>query len=363
MRTIAPSLRDTLVRAFRRQAHDTIGFAPFAHQADTQLASEGWRLTAHVLPDDTPYEHIRIAVPNRRRPNDAHYETRAILPRPDGPAHHVANLGAYKQGKSYEMAAHALGYACLGDGIGAADVKFIGLEYKTSEHEFNYLADMLCSSQGLKLRHKRFLNDPRGGRMYLELKNGAIFECMSWTQKESIKGGESDAYYYAEAYQLPDIESFTTVAQNLRKRVGLAYWSSTCDRPWLKVIHERGHGLDPDWACTCSVPGWANAFTFDMKSFVRDCPDPTLLVPYAQDLPWMTSAIAAIVAERRKIPGLMTKERFEIAWLGKLGTFTGSVFRYQQGERTFGPVTHPVVFKPKIIEQYVRTLTGGLVAG
>ena len=38
---------------------------------------------------------------------------------------------------------------------------------------------------------------------------------------------------------------------------------------------------------------------------------------------------------------LLTREKFSIAYLGKLGDFVGRVYRYQRGDRTIGLTTHP----------------------
>lgn len=342
---LTPRLRDGLVREWRRRVYDQIGYAPFKHQAEVQLASEGYILGPRVLPMNQGMypAQMPISVPHPQRPTEATVHPYAVLPRPGGVAHQIDNLGAYKIGKSYDMAAWATGFACLGSSIRPANVCFVGLEYKTSEHEFTYLIDFLLSARGgLGLKHKSLHNDPRNGNMSLELRNGAWFECKSWTQKEALKGDEVDVYLYTEAYQLPGIETFTTVAQNLRKRRGFAYWATTCDRPWVKTLHHFGHGTDPDWHCTCSTPGWANAHTFALNDLVRDCPDPQMLLPYVADCPWM----APIISGDIKVGGLMTKERFEIAWLGKLGTFAGSVYRFQIGEAQFTPETHAALFKP-----------------
>jgi hypothetical protein len=115
---------------------------------------------------------------------------------------------------------------------------------------------------------------------------------------------------------LPGIECYTGVAQNLRARKGYALFATTPDRPWVGELHERGHGALPDWHCTCSVPASVNPFTFDQAAMDRDDPD---------------------------LGGLMTKERFAIAYLGRLGDYVGRVFNFQRGDSSylFTPEKHP----------------------
>jgi hypothetical protein len=66
-----------------------------------------------------------------------------------------------------------------------------------------------------------------------------------------------------------------------------------------------GHGFDPEWHCTCSIGAEVNPFTYDAKAKARDAL-------------------------------LMTKEKFEIHYNGRMGKFVGQVFPYQRGDRTFG---------------------------
>lgn len=179
--------------------------------------------------------------------------------------------------------------------------------------EFTYICEFLLSETGLNLKPKHFTNRPRQGDMFLEMPNGAVFECRSWERKDSLKGKENDAYVYCEAYQLPGIECFTSFSQNLRARRGYAYFATTPDRPWIKLLHELGHGADPEWHCTCSVGAEANPYTFDAKAKARDVT-------------------------------LMTREKYEIHYNGQLGDFVGRVFNYSRGERTFDHHTHPVLF-------------------
>ena len=353
-------MRDALVREWRRRVYDHIGYIPFAHQAEVSLASEGYVPGPKIAPSDVDEvpgtSRILINEPLPSDPTQVRSNWHHILPRDGGVAHQLAGLGSYKIGKSYEMGAWATGFACLGTAIRPANVCFVGLEYKTSEHEFNYLIEFLLSKRGgLGLKHNSLHNDPRNGRMSLELKNGAWFECKSWTQKEALKGDEVDAYLYTEAYQLPGIESFTTIAQNLRKRRGFAFWATTCDRPWVKTLHHFGHGNEPDWHCTCCVPGWANSFTFAFPDFVRDCPDTKMLIPYHAQYPWLKTIT--------KVGGLMTRERFEIAWLGKLGTFAGSVYQFQVGEGKFTRTSHPELWQPVIPMVEVDSALSELLPG
>lgn len=297
--------RHTLVSQFRRAVYQRYDFTPFPHQAEWQLAGDGWTLTD--LPASAGKPSIEVQLPDKSRVR------RLVVPRVGGAARVLADLAAYKAGKSYSMGAHAAGYAAVPD----AKVEFIGLEYGTSEPEFSYLVEFLCSEKGMNMKYSSFQNDKRGGRMRLKLTTGANFEVRSWTQKESLKGSRIDAYYYTECYQLPGIECYTTVKQNLRQRDGVAVFGTTPDRPWVAILHDMGHGREPLWHCTCGVHGRNNPHTYDAHSETLDDPAKG---------------------------GLMTKERYAIAWEGKLGSYVGSVFDYQRGQLQFTPATHPDLF-------------------
>jgi len=128
--------------------------------------------------------------------------------------------------------------------------------------------------------------------------------------------GNFVAYGYAshncEAYQLPGLECYTDFKQNLTRRNGYAYIATTPDRPWVKVFHERGHDDPefPNWQCVCGVARDINPYTFDAKAKAQD-------------------------------QRLMTREKFAIAYEGKLGEFVGSVYSYQRGQKVFTTKSHP----------------------
>jgi len=144
------------------------------------------------------------------------------------------------------------------------------------------------------------------------MENGARFEARSWERSESLKGKEVDAYVYCEAYQLPGIECFTSVSQNLRVREGYAVFPTTPDRPWVQVFHDNGHGHAdfPAWVCQCGIPAIVNPYSFDQAAMDRD-------------------------------QHLLTREKFSIAYLGKLGDYVGRVYNYQRGDRQIGLTSHP----------------------
>ena len=170
--------------------------------------------------------------------------------------------------------------------------------------EFEYLLEALCSERGLNQPYRTLQNRPKDGRLWLELDNGARFEARSWERSESLKGKEVDAYVYCEAYQLPGIECFTSVAQNLRARQGYAVFPTTPDRPWVQIFHEHGHENPefPSWVCQCGIPARVNPYSFDQAAMDRD-------------------------------RHLLTREKFAIAYLGTLGDFVGRVYNYQRGDR------------------------------
>lgn len=273
--------------------------APFVHQREVWCASDGTELT-----NQSDGNGVSI------RNSDGTITKVAVRPRSAGRARFLADLGAFKIGKSYGAALWGAGFAA----VPGAKISLVGLEYNICEPEFTYICEFLLSSRGMNLKAKSHVNRPRQGDMYLELENGAVFECRSWERKESLKGKENDAYIYCEAYQLPGIECFTSFSQNLRARRGYAYFATTPDRPWIKLLHELGHGADPEWHCTCSVGAEVNPFTFDAKAKERDVK-------------------------------LMTREKYEIHYNGQMGDFVGRVFNYSRGERVFNSGTHPQMFK------------------
>jgi hypothetical protein len=306
-------LRDSLISAFRERVCSVLEVSPFLHQRTVWAASEGLELTGA---EDQNGLSVRL--------EDGRVTRVGVRPRPQGRARFLADLGAFKIGKSYGAALWASGFGA----VPGAKVSLVGLEYNICEPEFSYLCEFLLSSRGMNLKAKSHVNRPRQGDMYLELQNGAVFECRSWERKESLKGKENDAYVYCEAYQLPGIECFTSFSQNLRARRGYAYFATTPDRPWIKQLHELGHGQDAEWHCTCSVGAEANPFTFDQKAKERDVK-------------------------------LMTKEKYEIHYNGQLGDFVGRVFNFSRGDCVFNAGSEPALFRDNSGDQTSFRLPDG----
>lgn len=217
-------------------------------------------------------------------------------------------------GKSWGGALWLSGFAAVPNGR----VDLIGLEYDICSPEFEYLAEMLLSDRGLGLPYRRYHNQPKAGRMLIELNTGCRFECRSWERKDILKGKERDCYYFAESYMLPGLSAYTSIAQNLRKRRGWAVFTTTADRPWVTIFHEHGHGKRAEWHCTCNVHARENPYTFSQHDYDRDHPDGG---------------------------GMMTREQFAVSWEGKLGEYVGRVYNYQRGDRVFDPSTHPEFWK------------------
>jgi hypothetical protein len=338
-----PFLRDALVREFRRQVYAKTGYIEFPHQAEWRAATEGYLLTRTVIGPHDPLPpaaaRYRVQYCDPASPptlDSIITEDRLAIPRPAGSAHYAAKLAAYKSGKSQDLGMWATGFA----GIPNALVQLVGIEYKTAEQEFSYLVDALLGANGMCLnKSKRHLYfDVRAGRMRLELSNGMVYDVKSWERKEALKGHQVTAIIACEAYQLPGLESFTTISQNLRAERGFYVWGTTCDSPWLGELHDMGHGRDPDWHCTCGSPGWTNPYTFDLNAFLRDCPTIEMLTPHIHDYPWLANIT------QDQVRGLMTKERFAIAWLGQLGAYAGRVYDFQRGQHLFTPDTHPRIW-------------------
>ena len=300
MRLIDNETRDQLKTAFRQRICEKMQIVPFEYQAEWWAASDGLLL---VGAPQAGASEILV------RLSDDTIVTRWLIPRPEGRARFLAALGAFKVGKSFGAGIWAAGFGCIPNGR----VSLVGLEYDVTEPEFHYCVEALLSDRGLGLKATSLADRARDGKLWLDLPNGFRLEAKSWERRDSLKGKEIDAYVYCEAYQLPGIECFTDFSQNLRVRSGYAVFATTPDRPWVKLIHELGHGQDPEWSCTCNIPASVNPYAFDAKAKERD-----IL--------------------------LMTREKFAIHYEGKIGEFVGHVFNYQRGDMSFGPATHPKLF-------------------
>ena len=357
----------------------------FPHQAEFRLASEGMTLTEQVMepPDDepppfdmnrlTPADYalkptaVKVMVtcdPDHpgafevgETNNYARLEWRLAEPRkhvyltPEGPkmdigviAHKATNMAAFKGGKSKVIGMWATGFACLP----GATIDMIGLTYETSQHEYTYLCDALLSGEKpiIRGKPKHYYNDVRSGRMYLELSNECSFGVRSWKNKDALRGGQITAYIFNEIYQLPGLQVFTGHAQNLRAEKGYAAFTSTPDRPWVKVLHNMGHGRHPDWHCTCDTNAYANPFTFDLPGFMADVPDWDVIKDHAPGL------LAMCLRSGLQPGALMSKEKFLISWLGQLGNFAGRVYLVNREALTVYPHTHPQLFKPSVLHAW-----------
>ena len=305
--SVNPALRDNLMTEFRRFLCKKIDFVPFEHQAAWWVTTDGYDLTDQTTESDTD-PSILVRMPSGET------ERRLLSPRETGRAKVVAELGAYKSGKSAGAGIWAAAFAAVPN----ATVYLVGNEYDMCVPEFDYLLEAICSERGLNQKAKTVQNRPKDGRLWLELDNGARFEARSWERSESLKGKEVDAYIYCEAYQLPGIECFTSVSQNLRMRQGYAVFPTTPDRPWVEIFHEHGHGHPdfPKWVCKCGVPATVNPYSFDQDAMDRD-------------------------------RQLLTREKFSIAYLGKLGDYVGRVYNYQRGDRMIGLQSHPHLWREK----------------
>lgn len=296
---VSVDLRDQILTEFRQAVCERMGVVPFVHQATVWAAADGYTLTETQA---QPGDGMQVQLPDKTT------EWRVLLPRPQGRARVLADLGSFKIGKSFGTAMWATGFAAIPD----RRVKIVGIEYDTCAPEFEYLVEFLLSERGMNLKYDSLQNRPKDGRMWLELTNGTRYEARSWDRKDGLKGKEDDAYIYAEAYQLPGLECYTEFKQNLDKRQGYAYFATTPDRPWVKALHEHGHGDPqfPNWQCVCGISRDVNPYAFNAKSKEQD-------------------------------RQLMTKEKFAIHYEGQLGEFVGSVFGYQRGTRLFTNRNHP----------------------
>lgn len=296
------ALRDRLITEFRQHICAELNYIPLLAQAQWWAATDGKEVIDAEIEPDSPNEKVLVKLA------DDSTQWCPVVPRPAGRAKVVALLAAYKMGKSWSAGVWASGFAAVPE----SKVVLVGLEYDMCAAEFDVILETLLSTSGLGLKAASLQNRPKDGRLWLQLENGARFEARSWERSESLKGKEVDCYIFSEAYQLPGLECFTSVAQNLRARNGYAVFPTTPDRPWVQIFHENGHGHRdfPAWSCHCGVPASANPYTFDQSMMDRDA-------------------------------HLMTREKFNIAYLGKLGDFVGRVYAYQRGDKQFNAKTHP----------------------
>lgn len=350
-----------------------LGFVEFPPQASFRLATEGYELTSQVVeaPKDEgkplnpanidPKDYILKPTPVKllvpcpmddvdgfevgETGNYAKYQWQLAVPRlgTGVVAHKSSMLAAFKNGKSKAVGMWDVGFAFLPGAV----VDMVGLEYATSEHEFSYLAEALLSGENpivKKERVKHYHNSVRTGNMLLEIENGCTYTVSSWNNKERMRGGQRTAYNFNEIYQLPGLDSYTGTAQNLRVEKGFATFSSTPDRPWVKVLHKMGHGRHPDWHCVCDNDAYVNPVSFDLSGMMADLPDWETLQEFAPHL--------LPIAQATKLePGaLMSREKFKISWLGVVGGFAGRVYNFNKEAIIYTPLTAPQMFKPKVFK-------------
>lgn len=181
--------RDRIVTAFRERVCERMEITPFPHQRSWWLASEGKLLVNGVESNDGVT--VQLA--------DETIQKWATVPREGGRARFLADLGAFKIGKSFSSALWAAGFAAVPDGR----VSLVALEYDTCSPEFDYLCEFLLSERGMGMKYKSLANRARDGKMWLDLDNGMHYEARSWERKESLKGKELDAYVYCLPLDAP----------------------------------------------------------------------------------------------------------------------------------------------------------------
>jgi hypothetical protein len=308
--------RDLVITAFRHRICEKLEIIPFPHQAAWWAASDGLMLLPHV--HDPDGWKVRVPLDANAPEKGVKVETWAVLPRekynhPAGRAHVLSLLGSFKIGKSYGAGVWLSAFAA----VPGSKVSLVGLEYDATAPEFEYILDTLLSERGMNLKADSWVNRPRDGKMWIDFPNGSRYETRSWERRESLKGKEVDCYCFCEAYQLPGIECYTSVSQNLRVRDGYTVFPTTPDRPWVKELRDKAASDDPafiDWFCESDVDASTNPYSYDPRARERD-------------------------------KQLMTREKFVIHYEGKVGDFVGSVFQFQKGQRQFTPQTHPHLFK------------------
>jgi len=179
--------RNRILPDFRQRICEKIGITPFAHQAAWWAASDGLILTDQIAPDDAPPDTYRLI-----RLPDKSIVKRIVQPAPSGRARFIADLTAYKTGKSLGSAIWAAAFAI----VPGAKIEFVGIEYDACSAEFEFLIEILLSQRGFNLKARSVQNRPRDGKMWIDLDNDVQYIARSWERKDTMKGKERDAYIF-----------------------------------------------------------------------------------------------------------------------------------------------------------------------
>src|SRR5574343_804434 len=137
---VSVDLRDQILTEFRQAVCERMGVVPFVHQATVWAAADGYTLTETQA---QPGDGMQVQLPDKTT------EWRVLLPRPQGRARVLADLGSFKIGKSFGTAMWATGFAAIPD----RRVKIVGIEYDTCAPEFEYLVEFLLSERGMNLKY------------------------------------------------------------------------------------------------------------------------------------------------------------------------------------------------------------------
>ena len=312
-----------------------VGMVPFVHQADWWAASEGkllsdkghpaedvlkaWEkagnkrhldLPSKIIFERQEYWRLMEATPDGL---DVNFTYRRLLKRPGGPARVLWQIGAFKSGKSLPAAVWMASFGI----VPMIEWDMVGMTYDTSSPEFNYIERFLLGSEGLGLRAHRHVNNPKGGDIQIKLENGATFSVRSYDRAEGLEGKERDGYTFTEAYQLPGLQAFDDISQNLDKRNGYGHFPTTPKRPWVGIAAKLAMSGDPafsNWHVVFDIPRKANPTSYNID---RE-------------------------AQARKT---MTAETFAFSWEGKLGQYVGQVYNFRAGQQICSPDTHPDMWK------------------
>jgi hypothetical protein len=129
--SVPVALRDRMITEFRQFLCEKIAFVPFEHQAAWWATTDGQTLLDRVADPGEPGCTVRLP--------DETLECRALAPRVQGRARVVAELGAYKSGKSAGAGIWAAAFGA----VPGARVYLVGNEYDMCAPEFEYLLEAL----------------------------------------------------------------------------------------------------------------------------------------------------------------------------------------------------------------------------
>lgn len=238
----------------------------------------------------------------------------------------LTSSGSFKQGKSVLGGIITASFAICPN----LRWDFWGMEYENAEPELDSTYELLLGEGGPAQKRTKINNsnelfgwtrykcDPKMGRMYLELSNGARFGGHSVrrateTKSDPLKGKERDGYTLGEVFLFPSVQTIMGYNQNLARRNGYWIMPSTPDRPIMDDINKRADPKNeehPRWLGVQNVHRRENPYGFVAEDYFEEL-------------------------------GIFSKQKFTVYWEGKTGRWIGAVYPPVQ---YFDTTTHPFLW-------------------